>query len=191
MNINRTIFFDRFSRLSNISAALLNIAMFNLHSELPDLRSSAYDLLVSVCLSINYNEEQLLPSAGNLTTLSIVIAYRLTNCTGGFVPGRPAVISKQISEKLSAFAPELTLDFVSQICLELEKAPGWQKAACFQYMIPWIKNLNFFCDPTHKLYELSGARLRDCIRLLLDLTVRDHTVRNLFRPAKSSLIYST
>lgn len=64
MSISRTVFFDRFSRLSNISAALLNIALFNMHSELPDLRSSAYDLLVSVCASINYSEDTLLPSAG-------------------------------------------------------------------------------------------------------------------------------
>ncbi|KAI5118442.1 hypothetical protein M0805_000576 [Coniferiporia weirii] len=161
MSISRAVFFDRFSRLSNVSAALLNIAMFNTHHENPDLRSSAYDLLVAVCSSINYNEESLLPSSG------------------GFIPGRPTVITLQISEKLAAFAPELTIDFISQVCLELDKSAGTQKAMCFRYMNPWIKNLNMFCDPTNKLFDFPGARLRDCVRLLLDLTVRDPEACNI------------
>ncbi|KAH8118768.1 hypothetical protein DFH11DRAFT_1839273 [Phellopilus nigrolimitatus] len=155
MNVSRSIFFDRFSRLSNVSAALLNIAMYNTHHESPDLRSAAYDLLAAVCSSINYNGASLLPSFG------------------GFIPGRPMVVVTQLSEKLSVFAPELTLDFISQVCLELDKAASTQKGICLIYLNPWIKNFNKFCDPTNKLYELSGARLRDCIRLLLDLTVRD------------------
>lgn len=82
----------------------------------------------------------------------------------------------QLSEKLAAFAPELTLDFISQVCVELVKATVLQKAICLQYMNPWVKNLNKFCDPTDKLYELSGARLRDCIKNLIEVTVQDKDV---------------
>lgn len=63
------------------------------------------------------------------------------------------------------------------MCIELDKSAAHQKAICLQYMNPWLKNFNKFCDPTNKLFELSGARLRDCIRLLLDLTVKDADVR--------------
>lgn len=82
----------------------------------------------------------------------------------------------QLSEKLATFAPELTLDFISQVCLELVKSSVLRKAICLQYMNPWIKNLNKFCDPTDKLYELSGARLRDCIKNLIEVTVQDRDV---------------
>lgn len=81
-----------------------------------------------------------------------------------------------LSEKLSAFAPELTLDFISQVVLELDKATTSQKALCIGYSVPWVRNLSRFCDPISDLYEVSGARLRDCVRLLLDLTVRDSEV---------------
>ena len=86
------------------------------------------------------------------------------------------VIIMHLSEKLATFAPELTLDFLSQVCLELDKTSVPQRAISLRYINPWIKNLNKFCDPTSDLYELSGARMRDCVRLLLDLTVRDPEV---------------
>lgn len=92
------------------------------------------------------------------------------------MPGKPVTFVTQLSEKLAIFAPELSLDFVSQVCVELDKATVQQKAFCLQYMNPWIKNMNKFCNPSSKLYELSTARLRDCIRLLIDLTVRDSEV---------------
>ncbi|KAL5507799.1 IRA2 [Sanghuangporus vaninii] len=155
MNSTRAVFFDRFSRLSNISAALLNIGMLNVHHEHPDLRSSAYDLLRAVCSSINFDTDSMLPSSG------------------GFIPGDPMALILNLSDRLSVFAPELTLDFISQVVLELDKATTAQKALCIRYSIPWIRNLNRFCDPISDLYEVSGARLRDCVRLLLDLTVRD------------------
>jgi neurofibromin 1 len=79
----------------------------------------------------------------------------------------------RLSEKLAAFAPQLTLDFISQVCVELDKCNVYQKAVRLQYMNPWIKNLTKFCSPTSKLYEVSGARLRDCVRGFIDLTVRD------------------
>lgn len=38
------------------------------------------------------------------------------------------------------------------------------------YMSPWIKNLALFSNPTSSLFERSGARLRDCIRDLSDMS---------------------
>lgn len=64
MNTGRAVFFDRFSRLSNVSAALLNIAMFNTYQENADLRSAAYSLLSAVCASLSYDAESFLPSSG-------------------------------------------------------------------------------------------------------------------------------
>lgn len=46
-----------------------------------------------------------------------------------------------------------------------------QRINCLRYMNPWIKNLELFANPTSPLFERSGARLRDCIRVLTDLSV--------------------
>lgn len=62
MSVSRTKFFDRFSRLSNVSALLLNIAMFNAFADSLDLRGAAYNLLTSVCSSIKYDGELFLPT---------------------------------------------------------------------------------------------------------------------------------
>jgi len=46
-------------------------------------------------------------------------------------------------------------------------------------MSPWIKNLTYFVNPAHNLYERSGARLRDCIRTLAELAVTFSAVSGL------------
>lgn len=55
----------------------------------------------------------------------------------------------------------------------MDKACVAQRIDCLQYMSPWVKNLTHFCNPSNPLYEHSGARLRDCIRTLIDLTTAD------------------
>jgi neurofibromin 1 len=89
-----------------------------------------------------------------------------------------------LSERLAEFAPELTLDFISEASAGMEKVgeKGEKASAalqinCLQYMSPWIKNLAHFPNPTSPQYEHSGARLRDCIRVLSDLTVSNTEVR--------------
>jgi hypothetical protein len=64
MSHGRAVFFDRFSRQLNTSAALLNVAMFNTIHDDADLRSAAYRLLQAVCLSLNYEGDLFLPSTG-------------------------------------------------------------------------------------------------------------------------------
>ncbi|KAG1772191.1 hypothetical protein EV702DRAFT_1246575 [Suillus placidus] len=79
----------------------------------------------------------------------------------------PIIVSK------AGFAPKLTLDFISVISAGMDKATAAQRITCLQYMSPWVKNLAKFCNPTNSLYEHSGARLRDCVRSLIDLTISD------------------
>ena len=54
----RTVQSDKISRLSNIHAALLNIGLLNSYSELPDLRGAAYDLIRTICSSMNFAEAE-------------------------------------------------------------------------------------------------------------------------------------
>lgn len=96
----------------------------------------------------------------------------------GFVAGHPRTFAVQLSEKLAAFAPQLTLDFISEVCGGMEKIPVGQRLHCLQYMSPWVKNLAFFPNPASPLYEHSGAKLRDSVRLLVDTTINDQDVRS-------------
>jgi hypothetical protein len=93
-----------------------------------------------------------------------------------------------LSEQLADFVPELTIDFISEAAAGMEmvgdeagdktlaKASTAQRINCLQYMSPWIKNLAHFTNPTSQHYEHSGARLRDCVRVLSDLTIADAEV---------------
>ena len=96
-----------------------------------------------------------------------------------FVPGRAGPFVTQLSEKLALFAPQLTLDFLTEVAAGMDKAPACQRIACLQYMSPWIRNLGCFTNPTHHLYEPSGAKFRDCVRVLIDLTLADQEVTYL------------
>lgn len=84
----------------------------------------------------------------------------------------------QLSQQLASFAPQLTLDFITEVASGMDKAMPPQRINCLQYMKPWIPNLAMFCDPSSPHYEHSGAKLRDVIRLLVDLTTADHGVSN-------------
>jgi len=89
----------------------------------------------------------------------------------GFIPGDPNSFSVQLSDRLAEFIPALTLDFISEVIAGMGKSIH-QRINCLQYMSPWIKNLTHFPNPTSPHYEHSGARLRDCIRALTDLTLK-------------------
>lgn len=94
-----------------------------------------------------------------------------------------------LSEQLAEFMPELTIDFLTEASAGMElvsdkasentfaKASTAQRINCLQYMSPWVKNLAHFTNPTSPHYEHSGARLRDCVRVLSDLTIADAEVR--------------
>ena len=53
----------------------------------------------------------------------------------------------------------------------MDRSAMAQRISCLQYMSPWIRNLAHFANATSPLFERSGARLRDCIRTLSDLSV--------------------
>jgi hypothetical protein len=72
--------------------------------------------------------------------------------------------------------PHLTLDFVSEVCSTLSKSDPTLKLHCLSYMGPWLKNLSIFVEPTNASFDHSGAKIRDCIRLLIELTIADPQV---------------
>ena len=107
----------------------------------------------------------------------------LTSSVAGFISGDPIAFVLNLSEKLAEFAPQLTLDFIHEVSAtmtSMDKASMSTRISCLQYMSPWIRNFSHFANATHPLYERSGARLRDCIRTLSDLSVAYPEVRCSF-----------
>ena len=98
----------------------------------------------------------------------------------GFISGDPVAFVLNLSEKLAEFAPQLTLDFIHEVTAamtSMDNASISTRISCLQYMSPWIQNLSHFANSIHPLYERSGARLRDCIRTLSELSVAYPEVR--------------
>lgn len=146
---------ERFSRLSNVGAALLHIAMRNMGTENPELSGASYELLSAVVGSFDLDASPI------LTTKGLWI--------GG--PSSPFLVS--LSDQIASLVPHLTLDFVSEVCNTLSKSDLTLKLHCLSYMSPWLKNLSAFAEPTNSNFDHSGAKLRDCIRLLIELTIAD------------------
>ncbi|KAI0065862.1 hypothetical protein BV25DRAFT_1988944 [Artomyces pyxidatus] len=146
---------ERFSRLSNVSAALLHIAMLNMGLENDELSGASYELLSAVVGSFNLDANPILTAKGI------------------WVGGSATPFLVALSDRVAVLLPQLTLDFISEVCTTMDKADQMQKLHCLSYMGPWLKNLASFVDPTNASYDHSGAKLRDCIRLLIDLTIAD------------------
>jgi hypothetical protein len=91
--------------------------------------------------------------------------------------GSSQAIIPSLSDKIATAVPHLTLDFISEVCGTIDKADHTLRLHCISYMAPWLKNLPYFVDPTSTCYDHSGAKLRDCIRSLIDLTLSDTLVR--------------
>ncbi|KAG6919754.1 hypothetical protein DXG01_001588 [Tephrocybe rancida] len=145
---------ERFSRFSNVPATLLHVGLLSVDMNDEELRGAAYDLLGAVCTYLNYDNSPIVASKA------------------GFIPGDPTAFVVQLSEKIAAFAPQLTLDFIPEVGAAMNSMDKTaQRISCIQYMSPWIKNLTLFSNPTSKQFERSGARLRDCVRNLADLAV--------------------
>ncbi|KAJ7167823.1 hypothetical protein C8R46DRAFT_1350755 [Mycena filopes] len=154
---------ERFSRFSNISATLLHVGMLSVDQMIDEeLTSAGYELLGAVCSYLNFDRSP------------------IVGVKSGFVPGDPTIFIISLSEALSDFVPQLTLDFVSEISAAMtgiDKTAISQRISCVQFMRPWIKNLAHFVNPTSPLYERSGARVRDAIRVLCDMSTSQPELR--------------
>jgi hypothetical protein len=53
----------------------------------------------------------------------------------------------------------------------------WHRTTVLLLIAPWIRNLAFFGDPSHDLFEESNESLRSAIRCFIDVTVIDTEVR--------------
>jgi hypothetical protein len=73
---------ERFSRLSNVSAALLHIAMRNMGTENPELSGASYELLAAVVGSFDLDSSPIMTTKGEFV-IPLVRLY-LDNAPQGY-----------------------------------------------------------------------------------------------------------
>ncbi|KAM9455573.1 neurofibromin-like isoform 1-T1 [Clarias gariepinus] len=115
-------------RPKDVPGTLFNIALLNLGSSDPSLRSAAYNLLCALTCTFNLKiEGQLLETAGLC------------------IPANNTLFIVSISKTLAANEPHLTLEFLEECISGFSKSSIELKHLCLEYMTPWLLNLVRFC----------------------------------------------
>ncbi|PAA61927.1 hypothetical protein BOX15_Mlig026750g1, partial [Macrostomum lignano] len=115
-------------RPRDVPGTLLNIALLNLGSSDPSLRSAAYNLLCALT-----------------QTFDLKIEGQLLETTGLCIPANNTLFIKEISNTLSQNEPHLTLEFLEECIQGFQQSSIEMKHLCLEYMSPWLKNLVRFC----------------------------------------------
>ncbi|XP_013381612.1 neurofibromin-like [Lingula anatina] len=131
-------------RPKDVPGTLLNIALLNLGSSDPSLRSAAYNLLCALT-----------------QTFDLKIEGQLLETTGLCIPSNNTIFIKSISEKLAANEPHLTLEFLEECIQGFRNSNIEMKHLCLEYMTPWLPNLTRFC-------KHSDENKRQKVALILD-----------------------
>lgn len=113
------------------------------------------------------------------TSVAYFRSFSSRDNPGVYATGHPGAFLVQISDSLASFAPQLTMDFISEMAGSISKLEGSTplRSLAIQYLGPWIKNLPLFTDPCSKLHEPTGTRFRDCVRMIIDITTGEREVR--------------
>lgn len=115
-------------RPKDVPGTLLNVALLNLGSSDPSLRSAAYNLLCALT-----------------QTFDLKIEGQLLETTGLCIPANNTIFIKSISEKLAANEPHLTLEFLEECIQGFGHSNIEMKHLCLEYITPWLPNLTRFC----------------------------------------------
>ncbi|CAL1527010.1 unnamed protein product, partial [Lymnaea stagnalis] len=131
-------------RPKDVPGTLLNVALLNLGSSDPSLRSAAYNLLCALT-----------------QTFDLKIEGQLLETNGLCIPANNTIFIKSISEKLSSKEPHLTLEFLEECIQGFGNSNIEMKHLCLEYITPWLPNLTRFC-------KQSDENKRQKVALILD-----------------------
>jgi neurofibromin 1 len=115
-------------RPKDVPGTLLNMALLNLGSSEPKLRTAAYNLMCALT-----------------STFALKIDGHLLETNGVCIPSNNTIFIKSVSETLAKNEPHLTLEFLEE-CIQGFSASSIElKHLCLEYMTPWLLNLTRFC----------------------------------------------
>ncbi|KAI8647143.1 hypothetical protein BD408DRAFT_358792 [Parasitella parasitica] len=141
---------ERTIQPSDVPGRLLNMALLNLGSDDPNLRLSSYNLLYALSIVFNFDVGKQLLDAKDLC-----------------LPANSTEFIVNISEKIAATEPSLTLEFLNECVLGYGKSEQGLRYLCLLYMIPWLPNLSLYCGRSTQ----DTVKTKELLRLLIDLTL--------------------
>ena len=140
-------------RPKDVPGTLLNMALLNLGSSDPNLRTAAYNLLCALT-----------------ATFDLKIEGQLLETAGLCIPSNNTLFIKSVSEKLGHNEPHLTLEFLEE-CIQGFRASTIElKHLCLEYMTPWLPNLVRFCKHSDDAKRQKVALILD---KLITLTIEE------------------
>ncbi|XP_071054810.1 neurofibromin isoform X2 [Onthophagus taurus] len=115
-------------RPKDVPGTLLNMALLNLGSSDPNLRTAAYNQLCALT-----------------ATFDLKIEGQLLETSGLCIPANNTIFIKSVSETLANNEPHLTLEFLEECIQGFGRSSIELKHLCLEYMTPWLPNLVRFC----------------------------------------------
>ncbi|XP_075145354.1 neurofibromin 1 isoform X2 [Haematobia irritans] len=138
-------------RPKDVPGTLLNMALLNLGSADPNLRTAAYNLLCALT-----------------ATFDLKIEGQLLETQGLCIPSNNTIFIKSVSEKLATNEPHLTLEFLEECIQGFQRSTIELKHLCLEYMTPWLKNLVKFCKSNDDAKKLKVSQI---LEKLIFLTI--------------------
>ncbi|XP_037955193.1 neurofibromin isoform X2 [Teleopsis dalmanni] len=131
-------------RPKDVPGTLLNMALLNLGSSDPNLRTAAYNLLCALT-----------------ATFDLKIEGQLLETQGLCIPSNNTIFIKSVSEKLATNEPHLTLEFLEESIQGFQRSTIELKHLCLEYMTPWLKNLVKFCKSNDEAKKIKVSQILD------------------------------
>ncbi|XP_055698237.1 neurofibromin isoform X4 [Phlebotomus papatasi] len=138
-------------RPKDVPGTLLNMALLNLGSSDPNLRTAAYNQLCALT-----------------ATFDLKIEGQLLETQGLCIPSNNTIFIKSVSEKLANNEPHLTLEFLEECIQGFQRSTIELKHLCLEYMTPWLKNLVRFCKASD---ESKKQKVSQILEKLINLTI--------------------
>lgn len=146
-------------RVEATTATLINVALVNMSHRDDELRLAMLNLLHDVANFLGLRDMPLLPPAGS------------------FIPSNPFAIANDFSKRLATYFPDLTLEFLQEFSTSLGKYELEQRPTAVQHVAAWVRNLSLFCNPVSAHFDSTGVKLRETLRMLLEMTVKHEEAR--------------
>ncbi|XP_050358345.1 neurofibromin isoform X1 [Nymphalis io] len=141
-------------RPKDVPGTLLNMALLNLGSSDPTLRTAAYNQLCALT-----------------ATFHLKIEGQLLDTSGLCIPSNNTIFIKSVSEKFAHNEPHLTLEFLEECIQGFRVSTIELKHLCLEYMTPWLANLVRFCKPSDE--SRRQKQVGQILEKLITLTIEE------------------
>eukprot|EP00842_Homolaphlyctis_polyrhiza_P005985 jgi/Hompol1/6388/HPOL_002062-RA len=145
----------------DLPGTLLNIALLNMCSEDPSLRTASYGLLCAIVANFQFD-------AGT----------HLRSTKGLAIPINSHIFSHDISAKLAETEHALTFEFLAEALVGFQRLGPELKQHALNYMSPWLANLSQYLKPadavaTSLQMETAHGKVIQVLTSLMNLTLKE------------------